>query len=253
MRKCEHCGKEYQLNNKIPNFFPKEFLEKIKYIPTCDCYDKVLEQERLTEENKIEEERKRNKIKKYKDISLIDKKFSQNKFENSNMNDKHMTFSKRYADKFIEKGTAPKGLILFGDVGTGKTHASNCIANYLMTNSKTVLVINLGLYINKLQREWAEAENDVLQKVKTCDLFIIDDLGTEKISEFVISKTFMLIDTRYRADKPMIITTNLTVDQIAKKFNKRISDRILEMCYPVQVNGKSKREINRDEFFEFMK
>ncbi|EJW98257.1 phage DNA replication protein [gut metagenome] len=194
-----------------------------------------------------------NRIKKYKDISVIDKKFIDSTFENSEMQDKHMDICKRFANKFVEVGTAPKGIMMFGSVGTGKTHASNCIANYLMNHNKTVLVMNLGLYINKLQREWAEAEKDVLDYIRSCDLLVIDDFGVEKVSEFIKDKTFALIDARYRTGKPVIITTNLNIEDIKEKFGARISDRITEMCFQLAVIGESKRaKKTKNEFLEFI-
>ena len=142
---------------------------------------------------------------------------------------------------------------MFGSVGTGKTHASSCVANFLMNHNKTVLVMNLGLYINKLQREWAEAEKDVLDYVRTCDLLVIDDFGVEKTSEYVKDKTFALIDARYRTGKPVIITTNLNIVDIKEKFGARISDRISEMCFQLAVVGESKRAKKaKNEFLEFI-
>lgn len=252
--KCKYCGKEYVLNTaKFLSVLSPEMQERLKYIPNCNC----LEKEQEKELEKMEEERVRqcilNKIKRYKDISIIDEKFKTSTFEKANLEDKHMQLSQRFADKFIKKGTAPTGIMFFGGVGTGKTYASNCIANYLMDNEKTVLVMNLSKYLNKLQREWAEAEKDVLSYVETCDLLIIDDFGVEKTSEFVIEKTFGLVDTRYRSSKPMIITTNLNIQDIETKFGSRIGDRIKEMCFPLKVMGNSKRGLGtKESFLEFI-
>ena len=52
-------------------------------------------------------------------------------------------------------------------------------------------------------------EAEVLKKVSECDLLIIDDFGAEKITDWVLEKVFLLIDTRYKTEKPLIITTNL--------------------------------------------
>lgn len=251
--RCPHCGKEYKLNEYILEDLPEIFKEKFKYIADCDCFDKLEKQEAEAREKERLRQCQQNRIKKYKDISVIDKKFIDSTFEKADMSDKHMNICKRYAEKFVAVGTAPKGLMMFGSVGTGKTYASNCVANYLMEHNKTVLVMNLGLYINKLQREWAEAEKDVLQYVRSCDLLVIDDFGVEKTSEFVIDKTFALIDARYRTEKPVIITTNLNIEDINKKFGSRIGDRISEMCFQLAVVGESKRAKKvKNEFLEFI-
>lgn len=254
MPKCKYCGKEYKINTwEFLTSLSPEMQERLRYIPDCDC----LEKESQKELERLEKERIRecnlNRIKRYKDISIIDQKFETSIFEKAKMKDKHMQVSKKFAENFVKKGTAPTGIMFFGSVGTGKTYASSCIANYLMEHLKTVFVMNLSRYINKLQREWAEAEKDVMSYVETCDLLVIDDFGVEKASEFVIEKTFSLIDTRYRTGKPMIITTNLNIQDIENKFGLRIADRIKEMCFPLPVIGTSKRGADtKDAFLEFI-
>lgn len=252
MQKCEYCGKEYKLNENIPDFLPESWKQRVRYIPTCDCLEKKQKEELRQQELKLERERLQNKVKKYKDISVIDKKLLNANFEAAEQ-DKHIKLCQKYAEKFVKIGTAPQGLLLHGSVGTGKTFASACISNYLMENGKTVLVMNLGLYLIKLKKEWDEAESNVLDYVKRCDLLVIDDFGVEKITEFVLDKAFALIDTRYRAEKPLIITTNLSLNEITEKFGSRISDRLQEMCYPLRVEGQSKRlNRKRNEFLEFI-
>lgn len=264
--KCKYCGKEYIKNPAIlPDWMPLSMKEQIEFIPSCDC----LEKQKILEMERAEKERQHqcilNKVKKYKDISVIDNKFLKSRFEIADMNSNVMSLADKYSNSFL-KENLKTGLFLFGNVGTGKTFASACIANRLMKAGKTVLFMNLGLYINKLQREWAEAEKDVLEYVKNCDLLIIDDMGVENVKEWTQDKVFSLIDARYRAEKPLIVTTNLvltnsilTKEQISAKlsiesrFSSRVSDRINEMCYQQSVTGKSKREFNFNEFKEMLK
>ena len=251
---CKYCGKVYKKNNKILKDLPDFVKKHIEYIPDCDCFLKIQEKEFQEMERKMDIESSKNKIKKFIDMSLIDRKFLNSTFDKSTFNENHMKLALNFAKKFVEKGSSPKGILFFGGVGTGKTFASSCIANYLIENNKTIFIINMGLYISKLQREWSEAEKDVLNYIKNCDLLIIDDFGSEKISEFVITKTFALIDTRYRSGKPTIITSNLGIDEIEEKFQSRIADRIREMCFPIFVKGKSKRGLTTEkEFFDFIK
>ena len=208
----------------------------------------------------------KNRIKKYRDISIIDKKFLNSRFENSEMDSNHMQLAKRYVENFIKKDKQI-GLLFYGGVGTGKTFVTACIANYLMERGKTVLVINLGLYLNKLSREWGDAEKIVLGQTESCDLIIIDDFGTEKgLNEnqtgWRAEKIYNLIDTRYRSERPLIISTNLNFNEreekceITEKFStqghNRIRDRIVDMCFPVQITGKSRRGMTQEKFKEFI-
>lgn len=268
MEKCKYCGKPYKPNNpEFLKMMSAELQEKLKYIPDCDC----LEKEKQAEYDRLERQRVQDcikgKLKTFRDISIIDEKFLKSTFENADMSSSTMTLSKRYADAFISRGAAPVGLFFHGNVGTGKTFASACISNALTKANMTVMVLSVGLYINKIQREWAEAENDILKHVKECDLLVIDDLGVEKVSEFVKDKVFMLIDTRYRTEKPVIVTTNLvltnsglTTEQIKaqlsieSRFGSRVSDRLAEMCQVCAVTGKSRRGTDTErKFMDFIR
>lgn len=249
---CKYCGKEYIENKDIPANFPEFIREAMRYRPACNCEEKQEKKRREEQEKERQRQCLMNKVKRYKDISVIDKKFLDSRFDNADMADKHMAMTKKYAENFIKYGTAEGGILLYGGVGTGKTYATACICNELMSNGKTVLVMNLGLYYLKLRREWAEAENDVLNYVKTCDLLVIDDLGTENVSEFTKEKMFNLIDTRYRANKPMLITTNLTPDEIREKLGSRIADRIAGSCLEYEVKGESKRKFDKKAFAEWL-
>ncbi|MBM6875965.1 ATP-binding protein [Fusobacterium mortiferum] len=249
---CKYCGKEYVENLNVPANFPDFLKEAMRYRPVCDCEDRQEQKRREQAEKERQRQCLMNKVKKYKDISVIDRKFLDSRFENADMTDKHMAMAKKYAENFIKCGTAEGGILLYGGVGTGKTYATACICNELMDNGRTTLVMNLGLYYVKLRREWAEAENDVLNYVKTCDLLVIDDLGTENVSDFTREKMFNLIDTRYRANKPMIITTNLTPEEIEKTLGSRIADRIAGSCLEYEVKGKSKRKFDKKAFAEWL-
>ena len=96
---------------------------------------------------------------------------------------------------------------------------------------------------------------------------MIDDFGGEKGLDknqtgWRGEKIYNLIDARYRSEKPLIISTNLNFSEdeekceISEKFSShgqnRIRDRIIDMCFPVQVTGKSKRGMTKQKFFEFM-
>ena len=96
---------------------------------------------------------------------------------------------------------------------------------------------------------------------------MIDDFGGEKGLDrnntgWRAEKIYNLIDTRYRSEKPLIISTNLNFNEdeekceISEKFStqgqNRIRDRIIDMCFPVQVMGKSRRGMTKQKFFEFI-
>jgi len=116
-----------------------------------------------------------------------------------------------------------------------------------MTNFARLTNTIQGMYEGK--QEYIDSLNDF-------DLLIIDDLGAERKSEFMQEMVFNIIDSRYRSGLPMIITTNLTADEIKKPQEvsfKRIYDRILERCIPVEVSGVSRRRTALKETHADMK
>lgn len=102
-----------------------------------------------------------------------------------------------------------------------------------------------------------EAREELLRDIRNCSLLILDDFGMERDSEFGKEIIFQVIDARYQSRKPMIITTNLSMNTLqnpADTSGKRIYDRILEMCLPVKFLGKSLRtDIRRQKMEQFRK
>lgn len=249
--KCSICGKPYVLNKMLPEKMIKLLGDKIKYIPSCNCHETFYENKinELSKEN--QRERILNKGKKYKNFSVIDSKFLNSVFENAEFTE-NISVCKRYAEALMKKKVSA-GLILYGNSGTGKSFSSACIGNYLMERGKSVFAINLGLYLAKLKSEWSRMETEVLDKVSECDLLIIDDFGAERITDWVLEKVFLLIDVRYKSEKPIIISTNLEYIKerdcdITKLFGKRVKDRINEMCYPLFFYGESRRQSGTEKF-----
>ena len=256
-KKCSICGMPYVENHMLSESLIKILGDKIRYIPSCKCHETFYERELEKIEMENEKARVKNRGNRYRNFSIIDNKFLNSLFENADFAEKHMEIAKKYAEKFMEKN-CDVGILFYGNSGTGKTFASSCIGNYLMERGRNVIALNIGLYLTELKQEWNKKETELLHKISKCDLLIIDDLGCEKISEWVLEKIFLLIDTRYRASKPVIITTNLFYSRDNEKcgiyntFGTRIKERILEMCFPVCCKGESKRKSGTEKFMDFL-
>ena len=103
-----------------------------------------------------------------------------------------------------------------------------------MTNFST---ISNGIYASA-------DKNTYIETICSYDLLIIDDLGSERSSSYMMENVFQVIDRRVCSGKPMIITTNLTVQEMRETQNldeKRIYDRVLEYCQPICVKGENYR------------
>lgn len=148
--------------------------------------------------------------------------------------------ARRYAEHFDEMKREGKGLVLYGDCGVGKTYAAACIVNELIDRGIPCLMTSFSRILNAL---WSVEDKQVyIDSLNQVDLLVIDDLGAERQSEYVAEQVFSVIDGRCRAKLPMIITTNLTLrDMTSAQANKRIYERILGDCHPVEVTGENRR------------
>lgn len=219
----------------------------------CKCESKKLEDRKKQDE--YEEQMRR--ISRLKEASMMDKKYREDSFDKYEVREENQTVfdvAKKYAEKFPEMYRKNQGLLLYGPVGTGKSFTAACIGNYLINNAKSVIMTS---FVKILQDIWENTkEAEYITILNSVSLLIIDDLGTERETDYALEKVYNIIDSRVRANKPMIITSNLELndmmncDDIRKK---RIYDRILECCYPVYVGGKSFRMMKAAQRFDEMK
>lgn len=165
-------------------------------------------------------------------------------FDNADgSNERIMTAARNYVANFKEFRKSGKGLLLFGTVGTGKTYAAACIANALIDKGYPVLMTNFARIANTVSGMW-EGKQEYYDSLNRFPLLILDDLATERKTEYMQEIVFNVIDARYRAGLPLIVTTNLTSEELKHPSDisyQRTFSRLLEMCIPVKVEGKDKR------------
>ena len=155
--------------------------------------------------------------------------------------DENLKAVKRYAEKWPEMRKKRQGLLFYGDVGTGKTYAAVCVANAVMEQGYSCIITSVPRLVQALDGNREKVE--FLDSVNRAELLILDDLGTERASEYMNEQVYTVIDGRYRTGKPLIVTTNLALADMVecRDGRKRIYDRILELCYPIRFAGQSRR------------
>ena len=119
--------------------------------------------------------------------------------------------------------------LFYGLPGLGKTFLSNCIANALIAKGHTVVYVSTAHLINRMRDQIANHQGglkEVLTVLLACDLLIIDDLGAEHITSFSNKQLFEIINGRLLKNKPMIISSNLSLKQIKIQYDERLSSRI---------------------------
>lgn len=137
------------------------------------------------------------------------------------------------------------GLLLWGDVGTGKSFVAACIANALLEQGIPVLMTNFSKILNQMGAIYSEERYRYIASFSNYSLLILDDLGIERSTEYALEQVYAVIDERYKSGLPVIITTNLKIAEIRNPEDvayARIYSRILEMCTPVRISGEDRRK-----------
>lgn len=160
-----------------------------------------------------------------------------------------MEQARRYVAHWEQMEEQNLGLLFWGKPGNGKTFAAGCIANALMEQVNgfffTVKMTTFGTILTRLPGMSAQEKERYLDDFKTCDLLILDDFGMERQTDYAREQIFNIIDGRYLSRKPLIVTTNMSLQELKNPKDlaqQRIFDRILEMCVPVCFDGDSLRQ-----------
>lgn len=226
---------------------------KPKKVPVmCKCR---AEEERLKKEQMQKEEEMRS-IQRAKISSMMDDTFRTACFANyqiRNGNERHLKVAKKYCIEFSKMYERNQGLLFWGTVGTGKSYTAACIANYLLEANTSVVMTSFVRILQEMQGFDREREETFTNKLNSVKLLIIDDLGAERSTDYALEKVYGIIDNRYRAKKPLILTTNLTLRQMQDATDiryARIYDRIFEMCYPMEFSGVSWRKREAAQRYE---
>lgn len=155
----------------------------------------------------------------------------------------------RIARKFIDNIDTSEGknLVFQGQTGTGKTFLSSCIAKEVIDKGMTVVYkssVDIIKLVSKMQfgSDYGQEVTEEYESIMNCDLLIIDDLGTEMISKFVVSELYYLINTRIVSGKKFIISTNLSTKEIDQLYTSRIAYRLAENCSILPFVGDNLRK-----------
>ncbi len=151
-----------------------------------------------------------------------------------------------YLEDWEENQEAGKGLYFCGGVGTGKTHLAVAVMNELIRKKRTPslfvtvpeLLDNLRETYNKPGRnldEWMDA-------VQNAEFLVLDDLGSERTTEWVRERIFVIVNHRYREALPTVFTSNIGPKDLAEQLGERTASRIIAMCDWIALEGDDYRE-----------
>ena len=272
---CEYCGKlRYTDGYRFD-------VARILWNPTgpklCDCpeavaqYEKELAEKEAKEKAEREAEEARKMCERVRRIvgdSGMNARFLRRtfaSFQPTSENQKQLRVCKQYADNFRDK--QPKynpdpgrnGLFITGPKGTGKTHLVAAIANQLMQEGTAVVCMTMIDLLGRIKKTYEKnrqqgvetSEDNLLSTYKSVPLLIIDDMGKEPATEWAVSKIYAIINARYEAYMPTIITTNYTDSELVNRLTPKDTgdpttadatiDRLREMCAAIVTTGESWR------------
>jgi len=154
---------------------------------------------------------------------------------------------KEIAKKFEKIRETKKGIFIHGSVGTGKTHIAYALKKQWDEENpyRTAILYNTPdlLHSEKLDFDRdSYSKKRSLEKLKESkQLLILDDVGSENATGWVLDQLYMLINKRYNEMKPIIFTSNLSIEEVGKVLGDRIASRIVEMCDVIELTGDDKR------------
>lgn len=178
------------------------------------------------------------------------KKFRGRTFENftvTDLNRPAWEAARAFAKNFAVHRRSGKSLFLVGDSGRGKTHlAAAVVQEVIRQGFRALFVVTIELLsdIRGSYQGEARSEQEIIKPLKQVDLLVLDDISAvDQFSDWEKGKLYEIINMRYEAEKPILVTSNKMVSWIKDRLGKKVVDRLLEMCGDfVPVDGENYRE-----------
>lgn len=242
-----YCGKCHEAREQklfvplsVEGFNPNRQVRR-----RCAC-DRA-EDDRM--ETEAKGERARKEIQRLRETGLMDAQYKECRFANDDgQSPEASRICRAFVEKWDEIKSVPNGgggLILWGAPGGGKTFFASCIANGLIEKQIPVIMDTIPRLAANMAKDFKKDRERILDDLKNVPLLILDDFGIERDTSSAKLDVYEIINERYKAKKPLVITTNLTLDAIKAPKTAdymRIYSRIQEMCpYAVKVEPRVQR------------
>lgn len=285
-KKCVYCGQplyHYGMVNPLRKGQKHIYLwlpeperctctQAQKYWQQVDAEKKAEEEERKRRE---EQRRIQERVNKLIKDSGIRGRFLNRTFDTFQVNEvnKHAyKVSKEYADNFsamlprknsdgmiLPPEKEPNGLFISGSYGTGKTHLAAAISNQLLREGVPVICMTMIDLLARIKQTYDRSdeatEADIMRIYEEVPLLVIDDIGSEQPTEWGATTIYAIINARYEAYMPVVVTTNYAGDELIRRMTpigpsgrplssknaEKTVDRLYEMCAGVEMNWESWR------------
>jgi len=248
---CPYCGRVVP-KKRIVLFGRERWVQ-----PVCECEAEAHDRQ-LAE---AMERHRKNEIERRFAMSELGDRFDHCRFDTFQPvpgTESALEAAREFAETFGDRKDG-LGLLIWGQPGNGKSHLAAAICHQLKEAGHTVVfqkVPNLLERIRSTFRRGAhESEREIMDALRRCELLVLDDIGAEKVTDWVLEVMFRIIDSRYSWRRPVVFTTNFSPRGLMYRFMpdgddytaeqelaaKRIHDRIMEMVQIVENKAPSYR------------
>jgi len=144
------------------------------------------------------------------------------------------------------EGRTPRGLYVYGGVGLGKTLLLSAMCNALLQHRIPTLYMVFSDLIADIKKSFEQehavwSESALMAAAKQTPVLILDDLGAEQITEFVINRLFDIVNYRRNNELPLVASSNLSIPEVGAWYGDRVASRLWEVCTPIPMYGQDIR------------
>jgi DNA replication protein DnaC len=245
---CPHCGRELQAEwVEFPPALQRKYAKQGEwYYHTC-----TPECEKKNDQREWEHMRRDARVATLRNRSGLSKRMRGYSFANfkpyfSPSAARAAEKVENYLKSWEENREFGKGLYFCGGVGTGKTHLAVAVMNELMQRKRVPsLFVTVPEFLDNLREAYMIPGRDLdewMDTVKNADLLVLDDLGSERPTEWVRERLFVIVNHRYREALPTLFTSNIGPRDLATQLGERTASRIIAMCDWISLEGDDYRE-----------
>jgi DNA replication protein DnaC len=154
---------------------------------------------------------------------------------------------RRFVDDIEQRLHKGQGLWFMGDVGTGKTTLAMLVSKAALDHGYSVAIYSVPLLLAQIRDTYdsdpgERSYMDFFRRLVAVDLLHLEDLGTEKRSDWVLEQLYSLVNERYEQERSILVTTNLGLDELEEQIGARTVSRLVEICGdPLPLFGPDQR------------